>query len=43
MQLLDYLSREELETRWSRVRREMETDSLIVVQTADLFYLTGTM
>src|SRR5215510_12314181 len=42
MQLLDYLSREELETRWSRVRREMETDSLIVVQTADLFYLTGT-
>jgi len=42
MQLLDYLSRAELETRWARVRREMDTDSLIVVQTADLFYLTGT-
>jgi Xaa-Pro aminopeptidase len=42
MQLLDYLSRAELETRWARVRREMDSDSLIVVQTADLFYLTGT-
>jgi len=42
MQLLDYLSRTELETRWARVRREMECDALIVVQTVDLYYLAGT-
>lgn len=42
MELLDYLSRTELETRWARVRREMDCDALLVVQTADLFYLSGT-
>jgi len=42
MQWLDYLSREELETRWARVRREMQSDALIVLQLADLYYLTGT-
>ncbi|HLQ78691.1 MAG TPA: Xaa-Pro peptidase family protein [Terriglobia bacterium] len=42
MQLLDYLSRSELESRWARVRREMDCDALIVLQTADLFYLSGT-
>ena len=40
--LLDYLPRTELETRWVRVRREMDCDALLVVQTADLFYLSGT-
>jgi Xaa-Pro aminopeptidase len=42
MPLLDYISRDELETRWIRVRREMECDALIVVQNVDLYYLTGT-
>src|SRR6185295_13455046 len=42
MQLLDYLSRTELETRWTRVRREMDCDALLVMQTVDMFYLTGT-
>ena len=40
--LLDYISRAELETRWIRVRREMDCDALIVVQNVDLYYLTGT-
>jgi len=40
--LLDYISRAELETRWIRVRREMNCDALIVVQNVDLYYLTGT-
>src|SRR6185295_1201551 len=42
MQLLDYLPRTELESRWARVRREMACDALIVMQTADLYYLSGT-
>lgn len=42
MQLLDYLSRTELEARWTRVRREMDCDALLVIQTADLYYLSGT-
>src|SRR5438874_2323785 len=41
MQLLDYLPRAELELRWTRVRREMNCDALIVLQTADLYYLSG--
>jgi len=41
MQWLDYLTRAELETRWARVRREMKSDALIVLQLADLYYLTG--
>src|SRR4051812_42829372 len=40
--LLDYISHAELETRWIRVRREMNCDALIVVQNVDLYYLTGT-
>ncbi len=40
--LLDYVSRTELETRWVRVRREMDCDALIVVQNVDLYYLAGT-
>src|SRR6185295_7924154 len=42
MQLLDYLSRTELETRGARVRCEMDCDALLVVQTVDMFYLAGT-
>src|SRR2546423_12468025 len=41
--LMDYLEREELERRWPRVRRFMETDALIVLQNVDQFYLTGTL
>src|SRR4051812_12970584 len=40
--LLDYIPRAELETRWIRVRREMNCDALIVVQNVVLYYLTGT-
>ena len=41
--LMEYVPRDELERRWARVRRFMESDSLIVLQNADLFYLTGTV
>lgn len=40
---MQYVPREELERRWQRVRREMLSDALLVVQNADLFYLTGTV
>jgi Xaa-Pro aminopeptidase len=40
---MEYVPREELERRWGRVRRLMECDSLVVLQNADLFYLTGTI
>src|SRR3954471_17153226 len=42
-QLMEYLGRDELERRWARVRRFMESDSLIVLQNVDQFYLTGTL
>jgi len=42
-QLMEYVTREELERRWARVRRFMESDSLIVLQNVDQFYLTGTL
>jgi Xaa-Pro aminopeptidase len=42
-QLMEYIQREELERRWARVRRFMETDALIVLQNVDQFYLTGTL
>ena len=42
MQLLDYIPRSELETRWARVRRHMECDALIVLQNVGIYYLTGT-
>ena len=35
MQLLEYVSRAELEQRWERVRRLMECDALIVLQNVD--------
>jgi Xaa-Pro dipeptidase len=40
---MDYIAREELERRWTRVRRLMTADSLIVLQNVDMFYLTGTV
>jgi len=42
MELLDYIPRSELETRWERVRRVMECDALIVLQNVGIFYLSGT-
>src|SRR5882762_2166252 len=43
MELPEYVSREELERRWAKVRRFMDCDSLVVLQNVDLFYLTGTI
>src|SRR5271168_478964 len=43
MELMEYISREELERRWAKVRRFMDTDALLVVQNVDQFYLTGTL
>ena len=43
MELLEYVSRAELEQRWERVRRLMECDALIVLQNVDQYYLTGTV
>ncbi len=40
---MEYVPREELERRWARVRRFMDTDALVILQNADLFYLTGTV
>ncbi len=40
---MEYVGRDELERRWARVRRYMETDALIVLQNVDQFYLTGTL
>ena len=42
MQLLDYVPRSELETRWARVRRHMDCDALIVLHNVGIYYLTGT-
>src|ERR1700758_231293 len=42
-QLMEYLQREELERRWARTRRFMETDALVVLQNVDQFYLSGTL
>jgi Xaa-Pro aminopeptidase len=40
---MDYVPRKELESRWARVRRFMDCDSLVVLQNADLYYLSGTV
>jgi Xaa-Pro aminopeptidase len=40
---MEYIPREELERRWVRVRRFMDSDALVVLQNVDLFYLTGTL
>lgn len=43
MELMEYIPREELERRWSRVRRFMNCDSMVILQNVDLYYLTGTL
>src|SRR5262245_46152964 len=43
MELPEYVPRQELERRWARVRRCMDCDSLVVLQSVDLYYLTGTV
>ncbi len=43
MELMEYIPREELERRWSRVRRFMDCDSMVILQNVDLYYLTGTL
>ena len=40
---MDYVPRAELEKRWVRVRRFMDCDSLVILQNADLYYLSGTV
>src|SRR5215467_10589637 len=43
MELTEYVTREELERRWKRVRQFMDCDSLIILQNVDQYYLTGTI
>src|SRR5215813_10975559 len=43
MDLSEYISREELERRWQRVRQFMDCDSLVILQNVDQYYLTGTV
>jgi Xaa-Pro aminopeptidase len=43
MNLPEYIPREELESRWAKVRRNMDCDALIVLQNVDQYYLTGTL
>ena len=43
MEIPEYISRDELEWRWQRVRKFMNCDALVILQNVDLFYLTGTM
>ena len=38
-----YITRQELELRWERVRHFMETDALIVLQNVGQYYLSGTL
>jgi len=37
MELTEYVPRQELERRWSRTRRFMDCDSMIVLQNVDLY------
>src|SRR5229473_1768185 len=43
MEIPEFISRDELERRWQRVRKLMGCDALVILQNVDLFYLTGTM
>src|SRR6476469_1222616 len=43
MELTEYVTREELERRWKRVRQFMDCDSLLILQNVDQYYLTGTV
>jgi Xaa-Pro dipeptidase len=43
MEPSEYISREELERRWIKVRRNMNCDALVILQNVDQYYLTGTV
>jgi Xaa-Pro aminopeptidase len=43
MEIPEFVSRDELEWRWKRVRKFMTSDALVILQNVDQFYLTGTM
>ena len=43
MELSEYIPREELERRWTRVRKFMDCDALIILQNVDQYYLAGTL
>src|SRR5215510_11593893 len=43
MELPEYIPRDELESRWRRVRQFMDCDALVILQNVDQYYLTGTM
>src|ERR1700741_1403579 len=43
MEIPEYITREELERRWQRVRKFMDCDALVILQNVDQYYLTGTM
>jgi Xaa-Pro aminopeptidase len=43
MEIPEYITREELQGRWQRVRKFMECDALVILQNVDQYYLTGTM
>src|SRR5262245_44130372 len=43
MDVPEYVPRDELERRWSRVRRFMDCDSLVLLQNVDIFYLSGSL
>ena len=43
MEIPEYISREELERRWQRVRKFMDCDALVILQNVDKYYLAGTL
>jgi Xaa-Pro aminopeptidase len=43
MEIPEYIPREELERRWQRVRKFMDSDGLVILQNVDQYYLTGTI
>src|ERR1041385_2539639 len=43
MEISEFVSRDELEWRWQRVRKFMTSDALVILQNVDQFYLTGTL
>jgi Xaa-Pro aminopeptidase len=43
MEISEFVSRDELEWRWKRVRKFMTSDALVILQNVDQYYLTGTM
>src|SRR6266699_880573 len=43
MEIPEFISRDELEWRWKRVRKFMTCDALVILQNVDQYYLTGTL